>query len=288
MPASSPNFAFLAAHDAQLVRLGALAERYFADDPSTCLIKLRQLGEALAQITAAYAGLLTVPDESQADRLRRLRADGVLPREVGDLFHQLRVSGNRAAHQAAGDHAEALAMLKVARQLGVWFHRTFGDPVFAPGPFAPPRDPLDATAALQAELDRLRQDLDATRSEAEKARVAAEQSARAHLSAEERARQERAERALWEQLAAESDQATAALAAQLQALQAAAAQAPTPAAPAIVARAEAAARRLVIDEATTRAIIDAQLRARGWDADTSGLRFADGDRISLDRICSTS
>ena len=278
MPTSSPNFAFLAAHDDQLVRLGALAERYFADDPSTALIKLRQLGEVLAQITAAYAGLLTVPDESQADRLRRLRADGVLPREVGDLFHQLRVSGNRAAHQSVGDHAEALAMLKVARQLGVWFHRTFGDPVFAPGPFVPPRDPLDATAALQAELDRLRQDLDASRSVAERAHAAAEAAAQARLSAEERARQERAERTVWEQIAAESDQAAAALAVQLQALQAAAAQAPTPAIPAIVARAEAAAHRLVIDEATTRAIIDAHLRSRGWEADTSGLRFADGAR----------
>ena len=41
----SPNFAFLAEHDEQLVRLAALAERYFADDPNTSLIKLRQFSE---------------------------------------------------------------------------------------------------------------------------------------------------------------------------------------------------------------------------------------------------
>jgi type I restriction enzyme R subunit len=35
-------------HDPQLVRLGGLAERYFKDDPNTCLIKLRQFGEVLA------------------------------------------------------------------------------------------------------------------------------------------------------------------------------------------------------------------------------------------------
>ena len=44
----SANFGFLAEHDEQLVRLAALAERYFADDPNTSLIKLRQFSELLA------------------------------------------------------------------------------------------------------------------------------------------------------------------------------------------------------------------------------------------------
>jgi hypothetical protein len=42
---TSTNFSFLAAHDAQLVRLGGLAESYFGDDPNTSLLKLRQFGE---------------------------------------------------------------------------------------------------------------------------------------------------------------------------------------------------------------------------------------------------
>ena len=53
METASRNFAFLAVHDPQLVRLGALAERYFADDPSTSLIKLRQFGEVLAHAICA-------------------------------------------------------------------------------------------------------------------------------------------------------------------------------------------------------------------------------------------
>lgn len=36
----SANFESLEKRDVQLVRLGALAERYFKDDPNTCLIKL--------------------------------------------------------------------------------------------------------------------------------------------------------------------------------------------------------------------------------------------------------
>jgi type I restriction enzyme R subunit len=64
----SANFDFLGTQDAQLVRLGALAERYFKDDPNTCLIKLRQFGEALAQLTAAKAGLLASPEVAETER----------------------------------------------------------------------------------------------------------------------------------------------------------------------------------------------------------------------------
>src|SRR5262245_7774217 len=101
----SSNFNFLAKHSPQLVRLGALAERYFSDDPNTCLIKLRQYGEVLAQLTAANAGLFTSDQEPQADLLRRLKFERVVPPEAAELFYQLRVSGNRATHQHAGDHA---------------------------------------------------------------------------------------------------------------------------------------------------------------------------------------
>ena len=47
MTGISANFSFLADHDLQLTRLAALAERYFADDPNTCLIKPRQFGELI-------------------------------------------------------------------------------------------------------------------------------------------------------------------------------------------------------------------------------------------------
>ena len=157
MKGISANFDFLGTHDAQLVRLGGLAERYFKDDPNTSLIKLRQFGEVLAQLTAAKSGLLASPEEQQADLLRRLKFERIVPREVGDLFHQLRIAGNRATHAHAGDHAEALSTLKIARELGIWFHRTFGEKKFSAGAFVPPPDPAAATKALQEELERLRE-----------------------------------------------------------------------------------------------------------------------------------
>jgi type I restriction enzyme R subunit len=104
----SANFEFLALYSPQLTRLGGLAERYFKDDPNTCLIKLRQFGEVLAQLTAAKAGLFTSPDEQQTDLLRRLKFERIIPNEVADLFRQIRLSGNRPTHTDTGTHAEAL------------------------------------------------------------------------------------------------------------------------------------------------------------------------------------
>jgi hypothetical protein len=68
------NFPFLQEHDVQLSRLGMLAERYFAPDPNTCLLKLRQLTELLAPMLAARVGILSSTEETQYDLLRRLQA----------------------------------------------------------------------------------------------------------------------------------------------------------------------------------------------------------------------
>ena len=76
------NFTHLRAHDEQLVRLGLLAERYFAEDPNTCLLKLRQLTELLAQLVASNVGLFTSPDEKQVDLLRRLQDLLIRPKEI--------------------------------------------------------------------------------------------------------------------------------------------------------------------------------------------------------------
>jgi type I restriction enzyme R subunit len=279
MSARGSNFEFLERYDAQFVRLGALAERYFKDDPNTCLIKLRQLAELLAQQLAARMGLFTSAEEPFADLLQRLRAERALPREAGDLFHQLRVSGNQAAHGGKDDHAGALVALKVARQLAIWFHKTFGrETGFRPGPFVPPSAPADAAADLAAEIERLSTALRESQSAAERARADAEAATLAHESAREAMRREAAERALWEQLAQEAEAHKLALAAELAALQKAAAGDPPRTMAVLQEQAEVAAQDIDLDEAATRAIIDQQLRNRGWIADSRTLTWASGAR----------
>ncbi len=274
----STNFEFLARHDRRLVQLAGLAERYFTEDPATSLVKMRQFAEVLCGLIAARAGLLDQPGETFADRLRRLQLERVLPREAGDLFQQLRVVGNRAAHEYQGTHAEALTALKVGRQLGVWFHVSrSGDRGFNPGPFTPPPPPADPTGPLQEELARLREELAASQTEAERHRAEAERAAEAKLSAEERARREAEEKEEWAQLASETDAQLKDLAHQLASLQAAAEAQPAEA-EAFVEMAQAAAKDITLDEAATRTIIDQQLRDAGWEADTQTVRYSAGTR----------
>ena len=205
MKSQEGNFEFLKQYDTKLVRFGALAERYFKEDPNTSLIKLRQFAELLAQQLAARLGLFTSSEEPFADLLLRLKADRVMPREVGDLFYQLRVSGNQAAHAHRDDHAGALTALKLARQLAIWFHKTFSDAGFKPGPFIPPTSPADASVELKSEIETLNAALAASQTAVERAQADAERHARERETAEETSRRLTEERALWEQLAQEAE-----------------------------------------------------------------------------------
>lgn len=265
------NFDMLRAYEEQLWRLGALAERYFAEDPNTSLLKLRQLSELLAQSLAARTGLFTNPEESQYELIRRLQGEGVLPREVKQVLDQIRVTGNAANHAVHGDHAAALSTLKLCWQLCLWFHRTFKDAGYRSGPFVPPQAPVDESAELLAELAQLRQAV--ATFQAQQEQVSNElQSTKTQLSSLSE------ERGIWEQLATESDQDKARLAEQLAVLQAAAVAAPTAQFNNFLRSAATAATQVQLDEAETRRIIDEQLRQAGWEADTPSLRYSKGTR----------
>jgi type I restriction enzyme R subunit len=67
----------------------------------------------------------------------------------------VRRAGNTASHAITGDHRAARAALRIAWQLGVWFHRAFADPRFKSGPFVPPAAPSDESAELRAELESI-------------------------------------------------------------------------------------------------------------------------------------
>ena len=120
-----------------------------------------------------------------------------------------------------GNHSEALTGLKLARQLGLLFYRTYAkQPKFKAGPFVPPPEPVAATAALHAEIEALRRQVIESEDAASRARREAEEHARARESAEQRLRREADERAVWEQLAQSIETERNAIAARLATLQA--------------------------------------------------------------------
>ena len=154
--------------------------------------------------------------ETFEETLRRLSFERIVPKEAADVFHVLRKLGNAAVHDAKGGHSDALASLKFARQLGVWFHRTYGhQPNFNPGAFVPPPEPMDATASLRDEIEALRRKVVESLDAAAAARLHAEEQAQARESLEERLRREADERATWEQLAQDSETARIEIAARL-------------------------------------------------------------------------
>jgi len=270
------NFSVLQQHDEQLLKLGLLAERYFADDPNTSLLKLRQLAELLAQMLAARTGLYASSEEKQFELLRRLQDSGVLPREVFQIFNEIRRTGNDANHAMSGDHHSALSTLKLTWQLGLWFHRTFKDPNYKSGPFLPPQQPKDESSELRAELERLNQ------------AVADYQFSHQEVvqqleAVQTQLREAKDEQSFWEQLAAETEQAKASLEQRLAEQQNIVAAQPKSAITHFINAANVAANAVQLDEADTRKIIDQQLRQAGWEADSETIKFNKGARPEKNR-----
>lgn len=271
-PTGSPNFAFLGRHDAQLVRLAALAELYTHSDPNTALIKVRQFIERLAQLTAARCGA----DGSLA--LKPLIDDLALRRAVGDGvtqgFHLVRLAGNRAVHEAAGTPGEAVQALKKARMLAAWYHRTFHQPGFKPGPFVAPKPPEDVAAALHDLVGKLREQIAELNERAAGAEehAALEEDLRRAAEAEAGTRRGDADAAL--ALAEETEREKQRYKDLLAELRSAAQARTDDETKTLAARSHEASSLVEIDEAETRKLIDADLRLAGWEADSERLRHS--------------
>ncbi len=278
------NFSFLAEHSPLLAELGATAEKLYPFDPASCVLKLRLLAETLTQQVASRIGLRLI-QPTQAELLRAVDQRLGLDSQVRQMFHLLRNRGNEAAHQV--DHRigyrEGMEALKVAREVALWFHRSFGSvPDFKPGPFVLPDDPSQKLAALQQQINLLQQDLQqaqtAQAAQAQLAQLLEDQAAQERVLAARAAE----EREVFQSLAEEASVRYAELKAEFDArLQATNAQPDTPSAKdlqAFTQRAAQAAQKVSMDEAATRLLVDQMLIDAGWEANTLELTHAKGAR----------
>ncbi|WBF66036.1 DUF4145 domain-containing protein [Desulfovibrio subterraneus] len=94
----SHNFEMLRARWPHLADLGAFAEQYLYDDPSSALVKLRNYSEQMVHWIYDVAGL----EKPESDDLfKLLKADvfaSLVDSAVQSKFHILRKLGNAAAH----------------------------------------------------------------------------------------------------------------------------------------------------------------------------------------------
>jgi type I restriction enzyme R subunit len=282
------NFGFLAEHDPLFVELASSAERVFTSDPNTTLLKLRQLGEAMAQHIAVLSRIEFDEQTSQANLLYKLSRELKLEPVVKDLFHTLRIEGNKATHQFKTKHKEAINGLIVARNLAIWFHQSFSNAgtKFKPGPFIPPVDPSEQLRQLQTQIGKLKSDLQETNVQLDDSQQLSD------LLAKEKAEYEDLALAMDEEsrnLAALAKENETALSSQRQEYekkikelqQQLAAQDTKTASSSlqkITRKVQAASRNIVLNEELTRILIDQQLQEAGWQADTQEFTFQNGTR----------
>lgn len=280
---ASSNFFFLQEHDPVFLQLASTAEQVFANDPNTTLIKLRQLGEALAQDLASRAGIEFDATTTQSDLLYKLSRDIQLDQNIRSLFHTLRIEGNKATHQFRTLHREAIDGLKVARALAIWYHQSFGKTsnAFKPGAFVTPADPSTPLRDLQNQIEQLKAQLSESsqqlesnlqlaklmKQEAEEYSVLAEQ-----MDAESREHKHLADthEAELSKLRAEFEQRLKALKQELETKPQSSLQ--------VVYKTQQASNCFDLSEDLTRILIDQQLIEAGWEADSLDLTYSKGAR----------
>jgi type I restriction enzyme R subunit len=277
MPAAShnSNFAFLADHDERLAKIGYEAEQLASISPTACMMQVRLLAELLAKETAAYVGIYLDEGASFYQVLSRLERNSAFHDDIKDLFHEVRMNANDVVHGEVylGDaKGVATNYLRLTRRIAIWFHQSFGhNRKFSAGPFI---DPPDLTSQRQQVLSENR-NLQSAVDDAQKAVTDANERAlkekHRRAEAEELLEQLREERNVFQSLAEEYEERLVGLQSQTQAAGAEERGEREE-------RMRQASDNFELDEQETRAIIDAQLRQRGWRADSEELRWASGTR----------
>ena len=285
------NFYFLKHHDPIFLQLAQGAERSFSSDPNTTLVKLRQFAEAIAQDLAIRCSIEFDDQTSQADLLFRINRELRLESQIISLFHGLRKAGNQAVHQFKTEHKSALAGIRVARDIAIWYHRAFGDQAvdFKAGEFIIPQDPSQQLSKLQIEIQQLKNKLIENNQQLESnqqltsllEREKEEFAVLAHhmdVEARELATQAKSHEQALAKQKAEFDNKLTQLQKQLadqteETLKAIKAQRKD-----VNKRTNTASSRFTLNEELTRILIDQQLNDAGWEADSQDLTYQKGIR----------
>ena len=282
---AASNFTFLKEHDPVFFKLASTAETIFAHDPNITLVKLRQLGEAIAQDYAAKLGI-DYESLTQADLLHTINRRINLDQNIRSLFHTLRIEGNKATHQFKTSHKQALDGIKVARELAVWYHRSFGSngSLFKPGPFVLPPDPSEHARKLAAEVQQLKAALsDASEQLEANAELLTLREQEAEASSQ-LADQMKSEATTYEELASEQEaelaKAKIEFNAKLKQLQQSRHDSSDLAKTTqyVKKQASKAAAKIQLNEDLTRILIDTQLMEAGWEVDSETITHANGER----------
>ncbi|MBC9786530.1 type I restriction-modification system endonuclease [Heliobacterium chlorum] len=137
------NFTFLEEKWPLLASLGSMAEKYLYTDSNSCLIKLGLFAESIVRHMFALDNI-TEPQPQQenthANRIKVLKKEGLLPKDIDDILYAIRTTRNDAVHDGYESTERAKILLEFAHKLGIWFMQTYGDWDYEPAEFVLPED----------------------------------------------------------------------------------------------------------------------------------------------------
>ena len=156
------NFIFLENEYPELSRLGLLAEKNCHEDPSTSLTKLRILSEQITLMIGDFEGFEDFENMKQFERLKALEFSSIVPKEIRDILHKLRTSGNKGAHTGIASGAEARFMLRQAFYVSSWFYELYEEESVEQEFVIPPKGigSSETLSKIKEELKRTKEQLE--------------------------------------------------------------------------------------------------------------------------------
>ena len=106
------NFEFLESHFPVLANFGRLAEKYLYSNSNSCLIKLGMIGETIANLCFTYDRIPLPADNTAVNRINSLLREGMIPRDLSEVFHALRINRNKAVHENYASVSDGKALLQ--------------------------------------------------------------------------------------------------------------------------------------------------------------------------------
>lgn len=137
------NFSFLKEKWPILENLGRLAERNIYIDSNTTFIKCGMVGEIIVKYMISMEEVdetLIFHDNSHNNRIRLLKKEDLIPDDIDNILHMLRIKRNSAAHNGYEDVEKAKIQLELTYKIAVWFMQTYGDWSFEEKEFSVPSE----------------------------------------------------------------------------------------------------------------------------------------------------
>jgi superfamily I DNA and RNA helicase len=121
------NFIFLKDKWPNLAELAELAEENLYQDPNTTIIKLRMFTEQIVDYIFAYDNLEEPEENSFFNKLKLLEREDLIKNEIENIFHTLRIEGNKGVHESLDSLETAKTLLSLSHKLAVWFMQVYGN-----------------------------------------------------------------------------------------------------------------------------------------------------------------